>query len=234
MKFVIYLQFLLFFVIIISGCTSRSSVRAYNKPYAVDGRQYYPVIESKGFIEEGLASWYGKDFHGKKTSSGEIYDMNLKTAAHKTLPLGTYVKVKNIENGRITVVRINDRGPFVKGRIIDLSYAIACELGIDISGTAKVRIEALDRDDVQSISIKNFSIGNFTIQVGAFKNKENADRLVERLKNMYESTHCAVFNSGNEIFYRVRVGKFNQLSNAYDAQEELDERGYKEAMVIAE
>jgi rare lipoprotein A len=96
--------------------------------YLVNGERYYPLPDSLGFIETGKASWYGKDFHGRPTSSGETYDMYKKTAAHKTLPIGTYIRVINLENNRSTIVRINDRGPFVKGRIIDLSYGAAKEI----------------------------------------------------------------------------------------------------------
>ncbi|MBI5206900.1 MAG: septal ring lytic transglycosylase RlpA family protein [Candidatus Firestonebacteria bacterium] len=227
---------LIFFILssIFSGCAPYPQIRTDKKSYNVQGEQYYPITESQGYVEEGIASWYGKDFHGKKTSSGEVYDMNLKTAAHKTLPLGTYVKVTDLKNNRTTVVRINDRGPFVRGRIIDLSYGAAQELGIDITGTTEVKIEALDKDDIKAISIKDFNSGNFTIQVGAFKNKENALQLTEQLKRMYQTTHVVTFNSDEGIFYRVRVGKFHLLDKARDAREELEERGYEEAMVVAE
>ena len=112
------------------------------KPYKVLGKWYQPLPHSDGFRQRGLASWYGRDFHGKKTSSGEIYNMHAMTAAHKTLPLGTYVRVYNLENKRSTLVRINDRGPFVRGRIIDLSYSAAKEVGIVGPGTARVSLRA--------------------------------------------------------------------------------------------
>ncbi|MBI4652201.1 septal ring lytic transglycosylase RlpA family protein [Candidatus Desantisbacteria bacterium] len=228
----IFIFFLL--ILILSGCTPRKKIKTYETPYKTFGKSYYPIQESLGFVQTGIASWYGKDFHGKKTSSGEIYDMNLKTAAHKTLPLGTYVKVTNLENDKIIVVRINDRGPFVRDRIIDLSYAAAKELNIDIAGTGKVKIEALDKNDIKSISTQDFGRGNFTIQIGSFKSKENAVQLTEQLKRMYSSTSMTFFNSEEGAFYRVRVGRYNLLNKANDAQEELEERGYKDAMVIAE
>ena len=113
------------FFYLISGCTTTSNPppkkpAGYPKPYKVFGKWYQPLPDSKGFRQRGIASWYGKDFHGKKTSNGETYDMYAMTAAHKTLPLGTYVRVHNLENNRTLEVRINDRGPFVRGRIIDL------------------------------------------------------------------------------------------------------------------
>ena len=105
--------------------TTQSKTKATQKPYTVLGKRYEPLQTHERFTQTGIASWYGKDFHGKRTSNGEVYDMHAMTAAHKTLPLGVYVRVHNNKNGRETVVRENDRGPFVKGRIIDVSYAAA-------------------------------------------------------------------------------------------------------------
>lgn len=118
----------------------------YGNPesYNVFGITYHVLDSAEGFVERGVASWYGPDFHGKRTSSGEAYDMNIMTAAHKILPLPCYVKVTNLDNGKYAIVRVNDRGPFVKGRITDLSYAAARKLGIDLSGTANVEIRALN------------------------------------------------------------------------------------------
>ena len=112
--------------------------------YEQFGERYKVLQSSQGFKERGLASWYGIDFHGRDTSSGEVYDMYDMTAAHKTLPLPTYVRVVNVDNGRSLVVKVNDRGPFIQGRIIDLSYAAAYRLGITGPGTANVEITALD------------------------------------------------------------------------------------------
>ena len=118
----------------------------YGNPesYEADGRRYWIIPNPKGYVERGLASWYGPNFHGKRTSSGEPYDMYKMTAAHKTLPLPTYVRVTNLENGRSIVVKINDRGPFKDGRIIDLSYVAAAKLGITGDGTATVELHVLD------------------------------------------------------------------------------------------
>ena len=111
-------------------------LKPWQKPYEVNGQLYTPLADHTGFAQEGTASWYGPNFHGKLTSNGEVYNMYSMTAAHKTLPLGVYVRVHNLANGRQAVVRINDRGPFVKGRIIDLSYAAAKDLGVVGPGTA--------------------------------------------------------------------------------------------------
>ncbi|MDR0477032.1 MAG: septal ring lytic transglycosylase RlpA family protein [Desulfobulbaceae bacterium] len=121
------------------------SMPATQRPYTIDGVTYYPIPSAKGFSEQGIASWYGPGFHSRATSNGEIYDMYKMTAAHKTLPMNTQLLVKNLENGAQTVVRINDRGPFIDGRIIDLSHRAAQTLGIIERGTARVKIIALDR-----------------------------------------------------------------------------------------
>ena len=112
--------------------------------YVVFGKRYYPINSSKNFVETGIASWYGTKFHGRKTSSGEPYSMYKMTAAHKTLPLPTYVEVTNLENGKKVIVKVNDRGPFHEDRIIDLSYAAAMKLGYGDKGTAKVKVRAID------------------------------------------------------------------------------------------
>lgn len=120
--------------------------RKTGNPYQILGKTYYPLKSSEGYRRKGIASWYGKDFHGKKTANGEIYNMYAMTAAHPTLPIPTYVRVTNIENGLSTVVRVNDRGPFLRGRIIDLSYAAASTLGMAEKGTSPVLLEALPTD----------------------------------------------------------------------------------------
>ena len=135
------------FIVLLSliGCGGGTKVYKTNvNPYTVAGTTYYPLESAKGFTETGVASWYGGKFHGRKTASGERYNQNKMTAAHKTLPFGTKVYVKNLENGKSAVVRINDRGPFKKGRVIDLSKAAAKKLDITKTGTAKVRIKVKD------------------------------------------------------------------------------------------
>lgn len=118
----------------------------YGNPdsYVVLGKRYYTLNTARGFAERGIASWYGNPFHGRRTSSGEVYDMYRMTAAHKQLPLPTYVEVRNLDNGRTTTVKVNDRGPFKDNRVIDLSYAAALKLGVVVKGTAFVEIRALD------------------------------------------------------------------------------------------
>ncbi len=212
----------------------------YPKPYQVFGKWYQPLPDSKGFRQRGLASWYGKDFHGKKTSNGEIYDMYAMTAAHKTLPLGTYVRVHHSANNRSVQVRINDRGPFVRGRIIDLSYTAAKDLGIVGPGTAKVEIIALgtpsttDGGTQPTYVQQDYYSGNFTFQVGAFLNRENAERLKDKLDEQYKNAHITVFDRGDQIFYRVRVGKFTTLEDAVRHELTLIEDGFPDTILIAE
>jgi rare lipoprotein A len=232
---------LLFFV---SGCgTSRPPPQqpaGYPKPYKVFGKWYQPLPDSKGFRQRGIASWYGKDFHGKKTSNGEIYDMYAMTAAHKTLPLGTYVRVHHLENNRELEVRINDRGPFVRGRIIDLSYTAAKELGLVGPGTAKVEIVALGTPAVtaggtgRTFVQEDYYTGNFTFQIGAFANRENAERLKRKLDEQYKNAHITLYDRGDRIFYRVRVGAFKTLEDAVLNEAILIQDGYPDAFMVAE
>ncbi len=210
------------------------------KPYKVFGKWYQPLPDSYGFRQRGIASWYGKDFHGKKTSNGEIYDMYAMTAAHKTLPLGTYVRVHNLGNNRRVAVRVNDRGPFVRGRIIDLSYTAANEIGIVGSGTARVEVIALatpattDGGTPRSYEPVDLYSGNFTFQIGAFVNRENAERLTAKLNGKYKNAHITVYDRGDQIFYRVRVGKFTTLQQAGAQESILIRDGYIDLFIVAE
>ena len=211
------------------------------RPYKVLGTWYQPMAHARDFKEEGLASWYGKDFHGRKTSSGEAYDMYGMTAAHKTLPLGTYVRVHNLSNSRSVDVRVNDRGPFVRGRVIDLTYTAASRIGMLGPGTAPVRIEALGALDPQRsgagspqyIPIDYYS-GNFTFQLGAFTEKNNAERLVQRLASQYANAHMVPFYDGGRTFYRVRVGRASTLEQAERFEQNLRAAGFSETFIVAE
>lgn len=126
--------------LVVAGCASDVVYKNNTRAYTVAGKTYQPLKSSDGYSETGVASWYGKKFHGRKTASGERYNQNKMTAAHKTLPFGTRVRVKNLENGKTASVVINDRGPFTKGRVIDVSRAAARKLDLVNSGTARVRI----------------------------------------------------------------------------------------------
>jgi rare lipoprotein A len=151
------------------------------------------------YTEEGNASWYGAPFHGRRASNGEIYDMNKMTAAHRTLPFNTMVRVTNLNNGKSTVVRITDRGPFVNNRVIDLSFAAAKAIESIGPGIVPVRLEILSAIDPAA--------GFFTVQVGAFRERANAERLRDRLSPSYSPIFIQEFDVADGTFYRVRVGK---------------------------
>jgi len=239
-------SFLLFgaYLYFIFGCASTYEPPAkrtpgHPKPYKVFGKWYQPLPDSKGFRQRGIASWYGKDFHGKKTSNGEIYNMYAMTAAHKTLPLGTFVRVHNLDNNRRVEVRVNDRGPFVRGRIIDLSYKAANEIGIVGPGTARVEVTALATPAGSGAAPRSYKpvdlyTGNFTFQIGAFANRENAERLTAKLNEKYHNAHVTVYDRGDQIFYRVRVGKFTTLKQAEAQELTLIRDGYVDLFIVAE
>lgn len=193
------------------------------KAYKVLGAWYQPIRDAKGFTQEGIASWYGPNFHGKKTASGEIYDMHALTAAHTTLPLGTHVRVRNLSNGKEVTVRVNDRGPFVKGRIIDLSFMAAKTLDLIGKGTGRVAIRALTKvpQSPKPDSVSNSS-GTYTLQVGFFSRKTNAEALVARLSEHHESVHLKAEPQG----FKVRVGRFDSRDDAEKIKARLGELGY--------
>lgn len=182
--------------------------------------KYFP----SGNVQTGLASWYGPGFHGKTTSSKEIFNMYDLTAAHRTLPFGTHVMVTNLDNGKSAIVRINDRGPFIKGRIIDLSYAAANMLGMIGEGVVTVKIEVLG-----DISPKK-SEQKFSIQVGAFIFKENALALKKKLQRKYKGVYISLFKTPNQTYYRVRI-KARDLESAQKIGKELIKDGYSVLLI---
>lgn len=194
-------------------------------PYSVLGQVYHVMDSAKGYHERGLASWYGTKFNGRSTSSGELYDMCMFSAAHRTLPLPSFVRVTNLDNGRSLVVRVNDRGPFHSARVMDLSYAAAVRLGVDRTGTAHVDLRALDEDDVEDlieVGRRAASRADSTIvsdhssnpvgarqliQVGSFGDHDNATRLAKRLRHA-DVAHVDIdrVNAGGQTLWRVRIG----------------------------
>ena len=168
-------------------------------------------------MEEGNASWYGAPFHGRRASNGEIYDMYKLTAAHRTLPFETMVRVTNTNNGKSTVVRITDRGPFVDNRIIDLSLAAAREIELVGPGVGPVRVEVLTPG-------VDPNVGFFTVQVGAFRDRANAERLRDRLNVSYSPIFIQQYDSPDGVFYRVRVGKISGEDAAHQFGEQLRDR----------
>jgi rare lipoprotein A len=172
-----------------------------------------PPVAPGQYVEEGVASWYGVPFNGHRTSNGEIYDMHALTAAHRTLPFGAVVRITNLRNGLQTEVRINDRGPFVSNRIIDLSLSAAQSLQMVGPGTAPVRIEL--------ISGPNPAGGFFGVQVGAFRMQDNAERLRGRLSDRYSPISIILYDSPAGQFYRVRVGRLTSEDAARQLAGEL-------------
>ncbi len=222
--------------------------------YVVFGKRYYVMKSARGYKERGIASWYGSKFHGKRTSSGEPYDMHGMTAAHKTLPLPTYVKVTNLKNGRQVIVKVNDRGPFHDNRIIDLSHTAAIKLGIKGTGTGLVEVEAIDPDnwdsntrtaqsapvpvaDAPSETITKVpvpEINGIFLQLGAFVSSLNAYALKNRANNALGSTLASVSSTlnGSQKFYRVRIGPLDNVEQADSLTERLTRKGFNTPSVV--
>jgi rare lipoprotein A len=191
-------------------------------PYTVLGKTYTVMASSKGYHERGIASWYGSKFHGRRTSSGEPYDMHLATAAHKSLPLPTYAEVTNLDNGRKMIVKINDRGPFHDGRIIDLSYAAAIKLGVDQTGTARVDVRAIDVSTSRPAAVK-VADGTF-LQVGAFSKRKTAENLAGK---MMAAQLKPVTVQKSKGLYKVWIGPYATESEIEASVKRVLELGYE-------
>lgn len=221
-------------------------------PYKIMGQWYYPQ-EDYNYSEVGMASWYGDDFHAKKTANGERYDMNTLTAAHRTLPLPSIVKVTNLENGRSLVLRVNDRGPYVKDRIIDISKRGAQLLGYQTKGVTKVRVEILAKE---SKALKAAMLGKsvetedliplmpkyttptgsnltYYVQAGSFSQEQLAEDLRTRLTK-FGSAHISEAWVGGAIFYRVRIGPFSHEEEAIVTLNKIRNYGVYDARIIRE
>ena len=199
--------------------------RYANRPYKVFGNDYVPMAQVQPFRQRGVASWYGRRFHGQSTASGERYDMYAMTAAHPTLPIPSYVRVTNLRNGRSVVVRVNDRGPFHSSRIIDLSYAAAFKLGYVQAGSAQVEIESVLPATVQEAS-------GVYLQVGAFSARENAEslraRVARELAWLQESVQ--VLMSGN--LWRLQLGPYRSPEEARSTAERIEAELNLKSLVV--
>ncbi len=193
-----------------------------HSPYTVLGKTYKVLPSSKGYHERGIASWYGSKFHGRRTSSGELYDMHLATAAHKSLPLPTYAEVTNLDNGRKMIVKINDRGPFHEGRIIDLSYAAAIKLGVDKTGTARIDVRAIDVKTSKRSSVK-VADGTF-LQVGAFSKRRTAEDLAGK---MVAAQLKPVSVQKSRGLYKVWIGPYASEAEIEASARRVVELGYE-------
>lgn len=214
----------------------------YGNPpsYEVLGKRYYVMRSSEGYKERGIASWYGDKFHGQRTSSGESYDMYAMTAAHKTLPLPTYVLVSNLRNGKSIIVRVNDRGPFHDNRIIDLSYTAAARLDILRGGTGLVEVSAINpadyKPDMQPSppAPRARPVTGFYIQVGAFADLGNARRLSARLAGLDRSLHISQAVVNGRTLYRVRLGPLLDTEAADSLVAALVRRGVSEYRITVD
>jgi len=218
----------------------------------VAGRKYTPMQSVSSYDESGVASWYGADFHGKNTANGESYDMHTLSAAHKTLPMPTLVRVTNLENDRTVIVRVNDRGPFVKDRLIDLSQAAAKELGYLNQGTARVRVQTLDQKPLLQAAAspatqaanavpvhitplkQQTAAGNIFVQLGAFSSQENANQLRDQMLQQYPNTALHAKQIATQTFYRVRIGPFSHMHEIEKTMISLQNSGYNKAIVVIE
>jgi len=207
------------------------SARGNPPSYTVFGRTYRVMDSAVGYYATGIASWYGTKFHGRQTSSGEPYDLYQLTAAHRSLPIPTYVRVTNLENGRTTVVRVNDRGPFHSDRIIDLSFAAAVKLGFANVGTARVRIEGLETNGPLSPPLPDS--GTYVLQAGAFRDSSKADSLKEQLSALTGQPGYVV-QTGSDALYRVRIGPVTGRPEAQRLQRLIAASNFDEPMILQE
>ena len=215
--------------------------------YVVLGKRYYTLQDSKNFVERGIASWYGRKFHGRKTSNGEVYDMYTMSAAHKKLPIPTYVEVTNLENGRKVIVRVNDRGPFHENRVIDLSYAAASRISMLGKGTALVEVRAIDPTAPEPaaatrVAYKTPKPGPATpaderpqifLQAGAFSDSENAERLRKRLQQgLARSVRVTPVTTTSGAVHRVQVGPLASVEIADTVTAQMHEFGISKPLVV--
>lgn len=220
----------------------------YGNPrqYKVLGKNYYTLSSAEGYHEKGIASWYGTKFHGRRTSSGEIYDMYKMTAAHKTLPLPTYVEVTNLENGKKVIVKVNDRGPFHENRLIDLSYSAATKLGIIAKGTGLVEIRALTTPGKASVtqpakapspemtaSVKSISSAEMFLQVGAFSSLSRAEQIKRKLQHEVTGVITITpFSSSQGTLYRVRIGPISNVEQGDSLATKLASLGFPNSHIV--
>jgi rare lipoprotein A len=240
-----------------AGVETPRSDRGNPPFYDVLGKRYHVLPSSHGYRARGVASWYGRDFHGLSTSSGETYNMHAMTAAHTTLPLPTWVEVTNLANGEHVIVKVNDRGPFVDNRLIDLSYAAALKLDMVRNGTARVEVRALGAapDDVPPVTVAAApapvlpasAAGLATdapagvaaasqqifVQVGAFGDRGNAARLVERLRvNGFANAFVAADGDGRRALHRVRLGPLRDAREFDEVSARLRTLGFGESQLV--
>jgi rare lipoprotein A len=226
---------------LITGCATKKPLPPVTDKtaYEIDGQIYHPLDNADGFRQQGVASWYGDPFHGEKTANCEVYSMYAMTAAHKTLPFGTMLAVRNTENNKTTIVRVNDRGPYCRDRIIDLSYSAAQEIDMTRNGTAPVEIVALGKDEdvihkLEGKARENlYFTGDFTVQAGSFGEKSNAERVKASLESIVQNVQISPLSTKDgRILYRVRVGRFTSLQAAQKIEQQLVSNGFKNIYTV--
>jgi len=200
-----------------------------NNPYVVDGILYTPLTKLDNFSQTGRASWYGKKFHGKKTSSGEVYNMYKFSAAHKTLPIPSYIRVTNLANKKSLVVRVNDRGPFVGPRILDLSYAAAKELGFVSQGTTQIKLESITK--ILRSEENSASRSQVYLQTGVYSQQQNALQAKIRLES--QGYKVKVENSDGSL-YKVKVGPFTTAVIAFNEKLDLEKMLHQPVLLVTE
>jgi rare lipoprotein A len=212
-----------------------------SRPYVAFDKKYTPMTKIIPFEEEGYASWYGKRYHGKKTSIGETYDMYQMTGAHKTLPLPCYIKVTNLKNKRSVIIRVNDRGPFIDERIIDLSYAAAHRLRIIETGSELVRIEMVNPSltsknikEADNVTSANSSIKYFYIQAGAFSSEDNASYLINRLSKIQFRNSLNIKKLSKNSLHLVTIGPYDSKKNAEQALKDISQKIQLNSFIISE
>ena len=233
----------------IANAVPRAEPRSkYGNPdtYVVNGKRYYVKASSANYKQRGIASWYGRKFHGHRTSSGDTYDMFAMTAAHTSLPLPTYVKVTNLKNDRQAIVRVNDRGPFHDSRIIDLSYAAATKLGITATGTGMVEVEAIDPQQYKKMRQKQRPYAlqalerpakqhidpKLYLQLGAFISRGNAEQLQQRATKVHDSVNIEAQKKADKNIYRVRIGPLASTEEADQLTLEFTQQGFKTPKIV--
>ncbi|WP_179952048.1 septal ring lytic transglycosylase RlpA family protein [Marinicella rhabdoformis] len=245
MKITNYVSVMLVSVLLLSACGKKVQTKPWkpysenlskygnHSPYRVNGRKYHVNNNPVGFTEKGQASWYGKKFHGRKTSNQEIFDMYKLTAAHKILPLPSYVEVTNLDNGKQVIVRVNDRGPFVGDRIIDLSYGAAKALDFVNQGIANVKIEVIKAPkNLQASPIKQ---GLTYIQLGAFSDNNTAYNLAKKVTELLGiETFVTILKTQSGLLHRVRIGPFNSENKIQQLINQISQKGINNAQVVTE
>lgn len=230
-------------LLVVSGCApvgrrvvvepGPPGLRPWQRPYSVDGRRYVPLLRADGYREEGFASWYGREEHGGLTSNGEIFDMYQLTAAHKTLPLGCRLRVTNKVNGRQVVVRVNDRGPFVDDRVVDLSYQAALHLDMVGSGISPVLLEAVaGGEHAVAPGTGAAPAGIYAVQVAACTDRQEARKIAARLVEQQLVATVQEVNRGSESLFRVRTGSFRTRGEAEELRRFLAGNGFPDVFIV--